>query len=416
MSKSTWGSSCLWSRVRRLKSIMMMITTQVIAAGINILYTIVGNDGMNTSILMTYRFLCASIVVVPLAFLVERNKRPKLTWAILLQASLCALFGGSMALNMYAESVILTSATFVAAFSNLIPAFTFVLAVFFRLESVKLGEMAGKAKVIGTLMGVAGAMLLTLYKGHQINIFPKNFHLLCSVQHKDGEVVSSTHQRSFHDHIIGSVLAFGSVLSMSLGLILQTKMSEMYPCPYSSTALISVIGFIQSFVFAICNERRWSEWKLGWNIRLFTVLYLGILATALTFTFLMSCVQDEGPLFVSVFTPLGVVLVAIVGSLVLGEQLHVGSVLGSLMIIAGLYLVLWGTSKDIERPSKFMPSTNTEPLEVARDDTSTILTTNILANSYMAPTISSEEDGIMKLQVKFEMGRHKDQEIDKAKN
>ncbi|XP_024959863.1 WAT1-related protein At1g68170-like [Cynara cardunculus var. scolymus] len=418
MGESTCGSRWLWSRVQGLKATMMMIIAQVISAGINILYIFVGNDGMNLSILMTYRFLCASIVVAPLALLVERNKRPKLTWTILLQAALCALFGGPMALIMYAESVILTSPTLAAAFSNLIPPFTFILAVLFRLESVNLGQMGGKAKVIGTLMGVGGAMLLTFYKGPSINIWSTHFHLLPKrVQPRVGDV-ASTHQNSFNDHIIGSVLSLAAILSMSLSLIIQAKMSERYPCDYSSTALISMIGFIQSFIFAICNERRWSQWKLGWNIRLLTVLYLGVLASGLTFTFIMSCVRVQGPLFVSSFNPLVVVLVAIAGSLVLGEQLHVGSVLGSTIIIAGLYMVLWGKSKDIKRPPKFLSSTNSELLEIRKEDTSTIITTstNILGTSYTAPTISSKEDEDHELQVKSEMGKHKDQEIDEAKN
>lgn len=53
----------------------------------------------------------------------------------------------------------------------------------------------------------------------------------------------------------------------------QAKMSEKYPCPYSSTALISVIGAIQAVVLALCIEKDWNQWKLGWNIRLLTVAY-----------------------------------------------------------------------------------------------------------------------------------------------
>lgn len=37
-----------------------------------------------------------------------------------------------MAQNLYAESLALTSATFAAAMTNLIPAITFVLAILFR--------------------------------------------------------------------------------------------------------------------------------------------------------------------------------------------------------------------------------------------------------------------------------------------
>lgn len=50
-------------------------------------------------------------------------------------------------------------------------------------------------------------------------------------------------------------------------------MSEIYPTIYSSTALMSLWGSLISVVFALCFERDWSQWKLGWNIRLLTVAY-----------------------------------------------------------------------------------------------------------------------------------------------
>ena len=54
---------------------------------------------------------------------------------------------------------------------------------------------------------------------------------------------------------------------------MQTKMSKAYPCHYSSTALMAMMGSVQATVFALCSQRDWEEWKLGWNIRLLTVSY-----------------------------------------------------------------------------------------------------------------------------------------------
>jgi len=45
-------------------------------------------------------------------------------------------------------------------------------------------------------------------------------------------------------------------------------MSKEYPSHYSSTALMSTMGAIQATAFGLCVERDWSQWKLGWNIRL----------------------------------------------------------------------------------------------------------------------------------------------------
>lgn len=64
--------------------------------------------------------------------------------------------------------------------------------------------------------------------------------------------------------------------------VLQAKMSEIYPCHYSSTALISVMGSFQAVAFALCTERDWTQWKLTWNLRLLTVAYMVLLFNSFT--------------------------------------------------------------------------------------------------------------------------------------
>lgn len=49
--------------------------------------------------------------------------------------------------------------------------------------------------------------------------------------------------------------------------------SKRYPCHYSSTALMNVMGAVQSTVYALCMERdNWAGWKLDLNL-LLIVLY-----------------------------------------------------------------------------------------------------------------------------------------------
>ncbi|MCD7467452.1 hypothetical protein HAX54_004894 [Datura stramonium] len=140
----------------------------------------------------------------------------------------------------------------------------------------------------------------------------------------------------------------------------KAKMGELYPCHFSSTALISIMGALQAGVFALSTERDWNQWKLGWNLRLLVVAYAGVVASGITIIFLMFCVRMRGPLFVTIFTPLMLVCVAIAGSLFFNEKLHLGSVLGAAIIICGLYIVLWGKNQEIRRTSKLTPSTNYE--------------------------------------------------------
>jgi hypothetical protein len=56
-------------------------------------------------------------------------------------------------------------------------------------------------------------------------------------------------------------------------MAMQAKISEVYPCPQSSIALMSVIATIQCFIFGFIVERDLNEWKLGWDVRLFTVAF-----------------------------------------------------------------------------------------------------------------------------------------------
>ncbi|CAK9160440.1 unnamed protein product [Ilex paraguariensis] len=355
----------IFNKIHGLKPAMMMVTVQISLAGVNVFYKLAANDGMSLRVLVAYRFLFAAATVVPLALVVERKKRPKLTLMVLWQSFLCALFGGTITQNLYAQSLVLTSATFTSAMTNIIPAITFIMAIFFGLERLNLGATAGKAKVVGTVLGIVGAMLLTFYKGIEINLGSIHVDLLHESQHQ-GVHVATSHQKSIN-HILGPLLALASCFSYTFALIVQAKMSQKYPYHYSSTALISVMGSLQSVVFALCMERDWNQWKLGWNIRLLSVVYSGAIASGLMVTFIMWCVRMRGPLFVSVFNPLMLVLVAIAGCFLLNEKLHLGSVLGAMIIVCGLYVVLWGKGKEMKRIAQLMPSKGSRETEQQTD-------------------------------------------------
>ncbi|KAH7573254.1 hypothetical protein JRO89_XS03G0101200 [Xanthoceras sorbifolium] len=122
------------------------------------------NHGMNPHVYVTYRHIVSTIVMFPFAYFLERKIRPKLTFALFLEISLLSLFGVSATLNMYFASLRYTSPTFVASMVNTIAALTFVIAVVLRLETLDLGQTRGMAKVLGTVVSLAGVTTMTLYK------------------------------------------------------------------------------------------------------------------------------------------------------------------------------------------------------------------------------------------------------------
>ncbi|MFQ6648763.1 hypothetical protein Gotur_020898 [Gossypium turneri] len=338
-----------------IKPPLLMVLVQIIFAGVNVMYKLAADDGMSLRLIVVYRFMFATVIMVPLALIFERKSLKKINRKVLLQAFLCGLFGGSLGQNLYLQSLVHTSATFVAAMINLAPAFTFILAIFNydnRMEKLAIRTNAGKAKVCGTLLGIGGAMVFTFYKGIDINIWSTNVNLL---KHHHQQVGPRHSYHGTGHFIIGAFFGLLSCISFSLWLINQAKMSVGFPYLYSSTALMCLMGSIQGALYAVCTVRDWNQWKLGWNVRLLAVAFVGIMGSALLVFLVSWAVRLKGPLYAAIFNPLGLVFVAIVGSLLLDEKLHLGSIIGGLMIVCGVYVVLWGKAKEMKQKTQLVP-------------------------------------------------------------
>ncbi|XP_047340147.1 WAT1-related protein At1g25270-like [Impatiens glandulifera] len=379
--------------IEGLKPVILMIVVQASLAGINIFYKLAGANGMNLSVLIAYRFVFAAAFITPIAAILERKSRPRVTWLILFQSSLAGMLLGSLAQNMYAHGVILTSATLASAMLNIVPAITFILGIFFRMEKLSFSTIVGKAKIIGTITCIGGAMFLSFYKGKEINIWPTIINLV-KVVSKPGHV--ATTQQHGNISAIGIVLLLATcfswaaslIVQVSINLFLLSKLLRNYPCSYSSSALMMIMAAIQSVVYALCTERDWNQWKLGWNIRLLAASYCGIIASTVIYPLLGWCIKMRGPVYVSIFNPLMLVIVAILGSLILDEKLHVGSVLGSAIIIIGLYMVVWGKSKELKNLlSQPTLSNSFNPMELDQNNFSShhSIASNVLVGLGLPP-------------------------------
>jgi len=81
------------------------------------------------------------------------------------------------------------------------------------MENLSLHSKAGKAKAIGTLIAISGAMTTSFYKGPTIK-YPTKFILY------EGEGASSF-QKTGHNQGLSILLALGSCLSSSTASIIQ---------------------------------------------------------------------------------------------------------------------------------------------------------------------------------------------------
>ncbi|WCJ29868.1 nodulin MtN21 /EamA-like transporter family protein [Euphorbia peplus] len=250
---------------------------------------------------------------------------------------------------------------------NLVPCFTLIFSAILGTEKLGLKTRVGKAKVIGILIGLGGTMVITFYKGVELKIWSTNIHLMKqNNETKKGHSASS----SANHQILGCFVAFCCSITFALWLIVQGKLSKLYPRHYSTAALMSLTSSIQCTIFALCIDRDWNQWKFGWDIRLLTVFYGGVITSGLMVIFIAICALMRGPVFVSSFNPLSLLLTAIASSLLLQEILHLGSIIGGVMIVIGLYVVLWGQSKEMKDKARVLIVpiiTQNELIEVVSD-------------------------------------------------
>nr|CAB3485809.1 unnamed protein product [Digitaria exilis] len=307
-----------------VKPVVAMVSFQAVFAGLNIFYKL-------AVVLVAYRYIFASAFLAPLAYFVER---------------------GTVAQNLYIAGMKATTATFATATTNLLPAVTFLLALAFRYERLSIRTLPGQAKVAGTLLGIGGAMLLTFYKG--VDVTPWHSHVNLLAHHAVSDAAASS------NYAMGSLLCVGSCFFYAFWLVIQTKLSNEYPFHYSSTALMCAMASLQSTAFALCFDRDYAgQWRLRLGVRLLSVVYAGVMASGVMLVVMSWCVKKRGPLFVSVFNPLMLLVVAVLGSLLLGEKLHLGTALGAVFIVMGLYSVLWGKARETPATAKLhdLPTT-----------------------------------------------------------
>ncbi|KAF3784481.1 WAT1-related protein [Nymphaea thermarum] len=299
-----------------MKAVLCMVVVHVIVAGMNILYKLSADAGrMSLRVLVAYRYLFGAAFLCPIAFFLER---------------------ASLNQNLYIAALKMTSATLAVAMTNLLPAFTFILATMFREAGDQVFKKPGQ--------GIGDSSRRV--RSHATDLLSWCKAPAVVIPHSP--TAPSPQPTSVRQPSTGLNAGDGETLSYAIWLIIQAKMSKRYPHPYSSSALLNLFAAIQCTCVAAITDRDPSAFELRWDVNLLTIIYTGILVSGLAVALISWAIQMRGPLFVSAFNPLSLVIVAFFGSIFLDEALHLGSVLGAGLIILGLYTVLWGKGKGVK--------------------------------------------------------------------
>ncbi|XP_042005983.1 WAT1-related protein At1g09380-like [Salvia splendens] len=205
-----------WNGRGDIIAFVYMVIVQLGYVGMNIIAKLAMNTGMSPFVQVAYRQLFATLSILPLAYFIERNNRPKMTRSILFQIFLCSISGVTVNQITYFVGLKNSTPTIACALTNINPAVTFIMAVAFREE--------------------------------------------CSKQHPP-----QFNSRPF--------LLILSAVSWAVYLIIQAKVSMNYNVPFSCTAIMCAMATVQCVAVAFAMEPTLSAWSLASELRLTSSIY-----------------------------------------------------------------------------------------------------------------------------------------------
>ncbi|KAI5424592.1 WAT1-related protein At1g09380 [Lathyrus oleraceus] len=359
---------------------ILMLVIQLAYAVMNVTSKLAIAGGMNPLILVAYRQIFGTVSIAPFAYWLERDMIPKMTKRIMIQIFLSSITGVTGNQVLYFVGLKFSTATIACALTNLLPAFTFILAILFRQENLRIKKKSGIAKVVGTVLCVGGAILLSFYHGQVIGIGKSSIHWGYAEKVQSGGDNSNA---STSGSFLGPVLLILSALIWSAWFIIQADMSKNFPVPYTSTTYMCFLASFQCMFIALCFDHKASSWSLHDAMRVTSSVYSGVICTGLTYCIISWTIERKGPLYVSVYTPLQLILTAIISWAFMSEKLYVGTAIGSLLIIFGLYGVLWGKSQEVDNMK----------LEDATDQDEGIKNDDMEMQSYVMPSSNGNGNG-----------------------
>ncbi|VVB09351.1 unnamed protein product [Arabis nemorensis] len=328
MTRRSGEETVAWRYFKRdVLPLSAMIAVECTTVGSTTLFKAATLRGLSFYVFVFYSYVVATLVLFTLSLIFGRSRRLPLAKAPLFFKIFLLTLLGLTSRIAGCKGIEYSSPTLSSAISNLTPAFTFMLAVFFRMEQVMLRSSATQAKIIGTIVSISGALVIVLYKGPKL-LFAASF---------------TSFESSW---IIGGLLLALQYVLLSVWYILQTQIMEIYPEEISVVFIYNFCAMLISALVCLFAEKDLNSWKLKPGTSLAAVIYSGIFDTSLGSVIHTWGLHLKGPVYVSLFKPLSIAIAVIMAAIFLGDALHLGSVIGSVILSFGFYTVIWGKARE----------------------------------------------------------------------
>ncbi|XP_038705120.1 WAT1-related protein At5g40240-like [Tripterygium wilfordii] len=311
--------------------IIAMLSVECTDVGLAVISKAALTRGMNNLVSVVYFNALATLILLP--YIIFRRKRAPLTFTLLCRFFLLGLIGTTGQMT-YLLGVKYSSPILSSAMGNLIPIFTFALAVIYGMETLDLRRSSSRAKSLGAIAAVTGAFIVTLYKGPEI--------LMASSADFRHQLLFSMQSR----WVLGGLLLAATYLLASVRAIVLAHTVKEYPEKMTIVFFFTLSVTIQSAIFSFILEVNPDSWKLKTRIELIAIVSQAIFGSLFRISVHTWCLHRKGPVFVSMFRCLGMVIAVVMSVIFLGDTLHLGSIIGSTIIAVGFYTLLWGQSQE----------------------------------------------------------------------
>ncbi|XVE67981.1 hypothetical protein DITRI_Ditri09bG0031700 [Diplodiscus trichospermus] len=317
-----------------------MVAVECGYVGVNILFKAATSKGMSNYIFITYTYAIASLVLLPLLFIFQsRAVLPPLKFPFISRICLLGLTGFSAQMCLY-KGIDFSSPTLCSAVGNLTPAFTFILAILFRMEKVALRSSTTQAKIMGTIVSISGTFVVVLYKG------PKVLSSLPWTSPSSSAFLQwPLDQSAEANWVIGGALLALAFFFYSISSIIQTQVMEIYPHELTVAFFVNLCATIVALPVSLIAESSLSSWRLTYSVTVAAVLFSAV-SSSFSYSVHLWGLHLKGPVYVAIFKPLSIAIAAFTSAIFLGEALHLGSVIGAVILSMGFYAVIWGKAKE----------------------------------------------------------------------
>ncbi|XP_028801843.1 WAT1-related protein At3g28050 [Neltuma alba] len=313
-----------------------MVAAQFSDVGLNTLVKAATTNGMSKFVFIVYSNALALCFLLPSTFLYHRKVvPPPISRSIIGRIFLSSVLSCAVQTLMY-TGIQLSSPTLSSAMLDLVPAFTFILAIVSRMENLDLKLRSSQAKAIGTVVSITGALIVTLYKGLPVTPQPLPEKPLSWV------LLSSQHS----NWLLGGFLLSIASFCNSLVIVVQFWVLKDYPAEFMVTTICCSFVVVLSAIVALIAEGASVAWILRPDMELVAIFYSAIFQVSIRSVVLAWASRKKGPIYVAMFNPLGMVIAIGMGVIFLSETLYLGSMIGAGIIGIGFYSVMWGLAQE----------------------------------------------------------------------